>query len=120
MLRRLLLDAEFKVPEGSKAGSLQGGKLSVEFLLNDVGNDVVIKEPEGARPLSEPHRAVRAPGAAGRYAVAAGPSSAKLASKRLAAVWNLATSPYGRATSRAPSRPPTIAWAVSSAGSLPP
>ena len=47
------MDAEFKVPEGSNAGSLQGGKLSFEFLLNDVGNDVEIEAPEGARPLSE-------------------------------------------------------------------
>ena len=53
LLRRLSLDAEFKVPEGSNAGTLQGGKLSFEFLLNEVGNDVEIEAPEGAKPLSE-------------------------------------------------------------------
>lgn len=53
VLRRVFLDAEFKVPEGADAGSLQGGKVSVEFVLNDVGNDPQIEAPEGARPLSE-------------------------------------------------------------------
>ena len=53
VLRRLSLDADFKVPEGADAGSLQGGKVSFEFLLNDVGNDPKIEAPTGARPLSE-------------------------------------------------------------------
>lgn len=53
VLRRVFLDAEFKVPEGADAGSLQGGKVSFEFVLNDVGNDPQIEAPEGARPLSE-------------------------------------------------------------------
>jgi len=53
VLRRVFLDAEFKVPEGADAGSLQGGKVSFEFVLNDVGNDPQIKAPTGARPLSE-------------------------------------------------------------------
>ena len=52
-LRRVSLDAEFQVPEGSNAGKLQGGKLSFEFLLNEVGNDVEIEAPKGAQPLSE-------------------------------------------------------------------
>ena len=53
VLRRLLLDAEFKVPEGADAGSLQGGKVRFEFLLNEVGNDPKIEAPTDARPLSE-------------------------------------------------------------------
>ena len=53
VLRRVFLQAEFKVPEGTDAGSLQGGKASFEFLLNEVGNDPQIEAPEGARPLSE-------------------------------------------------------------------
>jgi hypothetical protein len=53
VLRRVFLDASFKVPEGTEAGTLQGGKLSFEFLLNEVGNDPQIEAPEGAQPLSE-------------------------------------------------------------------
>lgn len=53
VLRRLFLDAEFKVPEGADAGSVKGGKVSFEFVLNEVGNDPTIKAPSGARPLSE-------------------------------------------------------------------
>jgi len=53
VLRRVFVDAEFKVPEGADAGSLQGGKVSFEFVLNEVGNDPTIEAPEGARPLSE-------------------------------------------------------------------
>ena len=53
VLRRVFLDASFKVPEGTEAGTLQGGKLSFEFLLNEVGNDPQIEAPTGARPLSE-------------------------------------------------------------------
>jgi len=53
VLRRLSLDADFDVPEGSDGGSLQGGKISFEFLLNEVGIDPKIEAPTGARPLSE-------------------------------------------------------------------
>jgi len=53
VLRRLFLDAQFKVPESADAGSLEGGKISFEFLLNEVGNDPQIEAPADAQPLSE-------------------------------------------------------------------
>ena len=53
VLRRLFLDAEFKVPDDADAGSLEGGKFSFEFLLNEVGNDPEIEAPANAKPLSE-------------------------------------------------------------------
>lgn len=52
-LRRLFVEADFNVPEGSDAGSLQGGKITFEFVLSEVGIEPEIVAPEGARPLSE-------------------------------------------------------------------
>jgi hypothetical protein len=48
-----------------------------------------------------------------REARSGGAALARLSSSWVAAAWNRRTSPYGRAISMAPSRPPTIARAAS-------
>jgi len=52
-LRRLALDADFTVPEGTGDGQIKGGSLSFAFTLNEVGVEPQIEVPSDPRPLTE-------------------------------------------------------------------
>lgn len=52
-LRRLSLQADFTVPEGTGDGQVKGGSVSFAVKLNEVDVEPDIEEPTDARPLSE-------------------------------------------------------------------
>jgi hypothetical protein len=50
--RRLFAEAEFKVPDDADVGALEGGTITFEFVLEEVGIDPDIDAPSNAQPLS--------------------------------------------------------------------
>ena len=50
--RRMFAEVDFKVPDDADAGALEGGKISFEFVLEDVGIDPKIEAPSDPQPLS--------------------------------------------------------------------
>jgi len=51
--RRLSVEADFTVPEGTGDGEIKGGSLSFAYILEEVGIDPQIEAPANAKPLSE-------------------------------------------------------------------
>jgi len=51
--RRLSVEADFTVPEGTGDGEVKGGSLSFAYILEEVGIDPQIEAPANAKPLSE-------------------------------------------------------------------
>jgi len=51
--RRLAVEADFTVPEGTGDGQIKGGSLSFGYTLEEVGIDPQIEGPADAKPLSE-------------------------------------------------------------------
>ena len=52
-LRRLQVEVDFSVPEGEDAGQLEGGTISFEYVLEEVGTDPAIEAPSNPKPLNE-------------------------------------------------------------------
>jgi hypothetical protein len=51
--RRVFVEADFKVPEGTGDGEIEGGTLSFGYSIDEVGIDPEVEAPADPRPLSE-------------------------------------------------------------------